>query len=171
MVSHLKELGCFYTTASEQPLRRSIEDKERILELIQENPRMSVQEIAREIHIPPTTVWQILNSNRLYPYHLTPMTPVATILPGDLERRPNFCQWMVEVEYVHLHNRILFSDESLSMQDGIFNSRNKHLWAEDNPHAAIQTKSQHKFTVHVWCGILGNSLIDPHYFHDTLNAQ
>ncbi len=26
MFSRLKELGCFYTTASEQPLRRSIED-------------------------------------------------------------------------------------------------------------------------------------------------
>ncbi len=34
MFSRLKELGCFYATASEQPLRRSIEDEERILELI-----------------------------------------------------------------------------------------------------------------------------------------
>ncbi len=78
---------------------------------------------------------------------------------------------MVEVEHVHLHNQILFSDESLFTQDGIFNSRNKHLWAEGSPHAAIQTKLQHRFTVHVWCGILGNSLIGPHFFHDTLNAQ
>ncbi len=56
MFSHLKELGYFYATASEQPLRRSIEDKDRILELIQENPRMSVQEIAREAGIFPTMV-------------------------------------------------------------------------------------------------------------------
>ncbi len=41
---------------------------------------------------------------------------------------------MVEVEHVHLHNRILFSDESLFTQDGIFNLRNEHMWAEDNPH-------------------------------------
>ncbi len=105
MFSHLKKLGCFNATVSEQPLRRSIEDEERILELIQENPRMSVREVAREIGIPPTTVWRILNSNGMYPYHLT---LVSTILPGDLEHRQNSCQWMVEVEHVHLHNRILF---------------------------------------------------------------
>ncbi len=161
MFSHLKELRCFYTTASEQPLRRSIEDEERILELIQENPRTSVREIAWETGIPPTMVWQILNSNGMYRYHLT---PIAMILPGDLERQLNFCQWVVEKEHVHLHNRILFSDESLFTQDGIFNSRNEHLWAEDNSHAAIPTKSQHRFTVHVWGGILGNSLIGPHFF-------
>ncbi len=57
MFSRLKELGCFHATASEQPLRRSIEDKERILELIQENLCMSVREITRETGIPPTTVW------------------------------------------------------------------------------------------------------------------
>ncbi len=124
------------------------------MELIQENPHVSVREIARGTGIPLTTVWRILNSNGMYPYHLT---PVATILPGDLERRLNFCHWMVEVEHVHLHNRILFSDESLFMQDGIFNSLNEHLWAEDNPHAAVQTKSRYRFTVYVWCGNLGTS--------------
>ncbi len=104
----------------------------------------------------------------MYPYHLT---PVATILPGNLERQLNFCQWMVEVEHVYLHNRILFSDESLFMQDGIFNLHNEHLWAEDNPHVAVETKSQHRFTVYFWCVILGNSLICPHFFHVTQNAQ
>ncbi len=89
MFSYLKELRRFYTTASEQPLRRLIEDEERILELIQENPRISVREITRETGIPPTTVSQILNSNGMYPYHLT---SVAEILPKDLERRLNFCQ-------------------------------------------------------------------------------
>ncbi len=82
----------------------------------------------------------------MYPYQLT---PVATILPRDLERRLNFCQLMVEVEHVHLHNRILLSDESPFTQDGIVNSRIEHLWPENNPHAAIQTKSQPRFTVHV----------------------
>ncbi len=38
---------------------------------------------------------------------------------------------MVEGEPAHLHNRILFSDESLLTQDEIFSSRNEHLWAED----------------------------------------
>ncbi len=55
--SHLEEVGCFYVTASERPLTRSIEDKEQILELIQENPCMSVKEIARETGIPPKTAW------------------------------------------------------------------------------------------------------------------
>ncbi len=62
MFSRLKELGCFYTTASEQHLR-STEDEERILERIQENLCMSVREIAWETGIPTTTVWRILNSN------------------------------------------------------------------------------------------------------------
>ncbi len=65
----------------------------------------------------------------------------------------------------------MFSDESLFTQYGIFNTRTEHLWAEDNPHVAVKTKSQHRFTVHVLYGILRNSLIGPHFFHDTLNAQ
>ncbi len=75
------------------------------------------------------------------------------------------------MERIHLHNRILFSDELLFSQDGNFNLHNEHLGAEDNPHATVQTKSQHRFTVNVWGGILGNLLIGPHFFHDTLNAQ
>ncbi len=71
MFSRLKELRCFYATASEQPLRRSIEHEERILELIQENPRMSVREITWETGIPPTTLWRILNSNGMYEYGVT----------------------------------------------------------------------------------------------------
>ncbi len=45
MFIRLKELACFYTTASQQPLR-TLKTEERILELIQENPRISVREIA-----------------------------------------------------------------------------------------------------------------------------
>ncbi len=98
--SRLKELVCFYATTIEKPLR-SIEDEEQILELIQENLRVSVREISREAGIPPTTVLRILNSNGMYPYHLT---LIATILLGDLERRLNFCQWLIEVEHIHPRN-------------------------------------------------------------------
>ncbi len=48
MFSHLKELGCFYMTALKQPLRRSIEDKKRILEIIQENVHECMRNRSRD---------------------------------------------------------------------------------------------------------------------------
>ncbi|GBM56616.1 hypothetical protein AVEN_155958-1 [Araneus ventricosus] len=42
-------------------------------------------------------------------------------------------------------------DEDL---EGIFNTQNKHAWAESNPYFIVYSKYQEIFSINVWAGIL-----------------
>lgn len=57
---------------------------------------------------------------------------------------------------------VLFTDEAGFSKNGIINSHNLHLWADENPHASIVTRHQHRFEpINVWAGIIGQHLIGP----------
>ena len=56
---------------------------------------------------------------------------------------------------------ILFSDETSFTRDGVNNLRNVHTWSHNNPHETRVTNFQKRFSVNVWCGVLGNRLIGP----------
>jgi len=46
-----------------------------------------------------------------------------------------------------------------------------HTWFHDNPHERSVTKFQRRFTVNVWCGLLGNKLIGPFAFYNNLTGN
>ena len=50
------------------------------------------------------------------------------------------------------------------------NSHNMHYWSEENPHF-IKTKHQIKFSLNVWCGILGGHLIGPVFLPSRLTGN
>ncbi|KAL4103448.1 hypothetical protein QTP88_018825 [Uroleucon formosanum] len=56
-------------------------------------------------------------------------------------------------------------------KDGIFNQYNLHLWSEENPHAIRIRGSQYKFSINIWCGLVGNTLLGPHELPARLNGQ
>ena len=66
---------------------------------------------------------------------------------------------------------ILFTDEASFTRDGINNSRNLHTWSHDNPHETSVIKFQRRFSVKVWCGLLGNKLIGPFVFDNNLTGN
>jgi len=45
-----------------------------------------------------------------------------------------------------------------------------HTWSNDNPHETSVTKFQRRFSVKVWCGLLGNELIGPFVFNKNLTG-
>ena len=57
-----------------------------------------------------------------------------------------------------------------STRDDIFNSRNSHVWAEENPHEIIQKRNKNRFSVNVWAGVLGNHVIGPYILPNRLNS-
>jgi len=57
---------------------------------------------------------------------------------------------------------ILFTDEVHFTCDGVNNTRNTHLWDHDNPHGTVESNYQHRFSVNVWCGVIGDQLIGPY---------
>jgi len=63
--------------------------------------------------------------------------------------RSKFSQWLL-VKCASNPNfvaYILFTDEALFTRNGITNFHNDHVWAEENPHALIQTNHQHRFSL------------------------
>jgi hypothetical protein len=48
--------------------------------------------------------------------------------------------------------------------DVVNNTRNFHLWDHDNPHGTFESNYQHRFSVNVWCGVIGDQLIGPYIF-------
>jgi len=64
----------------------------------------------------------------------------------------------------HTIRNILFTDEAHFTRDGVNNTRNPHLWDRDNPRGTVESNYQHRFSVNVWCGIIGDQLICPYIF-------
>jgi hypothetical protein len=83
--------------------------------------------------------------------------------PNDFAPRVTFCRWLLEliVQVPDFLRFIFFSDECAFTKDGILNSRNSHVWAQENPNAK-HMRSQHHFAVNVWAGIISDHLIGPY---------
>jgi hypothetical protein len=60
---------------------------------------------------------------------------------------------------------VLFTDEAHFTRIGVNNTRNSHLWGRDNPHGTVKSNYQHRFSVNVWCGLIG-----PYIFPQRLTA-
>jgi len=66
---------------------------------------------------------------------------------------------------------ILFTDEASYTRDGINNSRYVHTWSHEISHETRVTNFQRRFSVKVWCGVLGNRLIGPFVFDNNLTGK
>jgi hypothetical protein len=90
----------------------------------------------------------------------------------DFPKRTDCARWFLhkEVEHPNFLSQVLFTDEASFTREGIFNSRNRHLWADENPHGTWDRNFQKKFGVNVWAGILGNKIIGPYLLPDHLNG-
>jgi len=50
---------------------------------------------------------------------------------------------------------ISFTDEAHFTHNEVNNARNSNLWNRDNPHGTVESNYQHRFSVKVWCGVIG----------------
>jgi hypothetical protein len=66
---------------------------------------------------------------------------------------------------------VLFIDEAAFTRNGIINFHNNHMWAEENPHAVVQSRRQQQFSINVWAGIIGDVLVDPHVLPQRLTGN
>jgi len=139
-------------------IARTYENEEEVLRIAEENPSISIRAISREIGISKSTIRTILKENEMHAFHYS---KVQQLLPQDYARRITFCTWLLNQEerqpgFVH---HIMFSDESYFIREGIFNRRNYHIWANENPHEYLPINSQHRFSINLWAGIVDNTLV------------
>jgi hypothetical protein len=66
---------------------------------------------------------------------------------------------------------ILFSNKAHFTSDGVNNTRNSHLWNHDNPCATVKSNYQHRFSVNVWCGFIGDQQIGLYIFPQRLTGD
>lgn len=170
---HLREYGRFQTpmhdTGRPRQARNPAVDEE-ILNVIDENPGMSTRQIARHLDVSRSTVWRVLHENMLYPYHIQ---RVQGLLPRDFPQRLQFSRWIlrkctVDPEFL---SRILFTDEAQFTRDGVVNYHNVHIWALENPHMIRESRHQEQFSVNIWAGIVGDTLIGPFILPRILNGD
>jgi len=151
---------------SEREAVRTINTRENILQMVQSSPRLSTRRMASRIGVSRMHVWRTLHEEDLYPYH---DQRVQHLEPGDHPQRMDLCHCIKA--HPELLNVILFSDEASFTRDGVNNLRNVHTWSHDNPHETRVTNFQKRFTVNVWCGVLGNKLIGPFVFDNNLTGN
>lgn len=134
------------------------------------NPNSSVREIANTLNTNKDTVWRTLRKNNYKPYkfHLT-----QNLHQGDAERRLRFCRWLRAKmdDDANILNHIIWSDESNFTNCGIFNRHNEHHWSIENPRQTRQVRPQIRFSLNVWCGVLGNRILGPYIYEGTLNSE
>ncbi|GFU40957.1 uncharacterized protein TNCV_4645371 [Trichonephila clavipes] len=72
---------------------------------------------------------------------------------------------------MHFASSVLFCDETTFSREGVFNTHNAHMWALNNPHSTRLRAMQQRFTVNVWEGIVGDSLLGPYILPPRLDSH
>lgn len=103
---------------------RMIRRDKEIIRRFEEKPGRSIRSTSNEMNVPYTTIQRVLRSEGMRPYHFSKVH----LREGDAERRLEFCRWLVRENNMDntFCGRILFSDESLFTQEGLFNAHNTH---------------------------------------------
>lgn len=143
---------------------------EEIIRNVTANPSISIRRLALQLNVSRYRIHQVLHKENLHPYHIT---PVQELLPIDHNKRLEFCNLLMErnLDNDSFVKRILWTDESQFTRDGITNFHNLHTWAAENPHSKKQTSFQHRFSVNVWAGVIGDMLIGPFILPPRLNGE
>lgn len=171
IAQRLRESGSF-TRRNEggRPMdAANVED--RVLDYVYDNPTTSTRAAAAALGLPNhMTVFNILNRNDLHPYRYQ---RVQALNPGDFLHREQFCRWLLDQvrENGNFASNILFTDEATFSREGVFNHQNLHEWSADNPHNIRQHDHQHRISINVWAGIIGNHLIGPYLLPERLTGH
>lgn len=155
----LLDHGQFQTPAHAQARGRSAIISpaldEEIIEYFERDPRRSTRQAESRFGVSQYYVWKLLNSEGHHPYHYR---GVHALNENDPQNRIAFCQWLIDNQ----DKNILWTDEATFTRIGIFNQRNEHFWALNNPHVIRECAHQVRFSVNVWA-IINGHLIGPHF--------
>ena len=163
---HLRDHGSFPGIKLSSEKATLPNRDEDIIDAVVQSPGTSTRRISCRLQVSRMKVWRTLRKEGLHPYH---PQKVQHLQPEDLPKRIDFCRWLQD--HSRLWKYILYTDEAIFTRAGIHNPHNEHHWSKGNPKEKIEKNFQHRFSVNVWCGVVGNLLIGPHIFQDRLNGE
>lgn len=125
--------------------------------------------MVKDSNVSLSIIQRILRKHKFIPYKYR---PTQTLVPGDADRRLIFCRWLVAScrENPRLLRNIIWSDESNFSNSGMFNRKNMHYWSRENPLLTYPTHPQTRFSLNVWCGLIGSEVIGPLFYHGSLTG-
>lgn len=132
-----------------------------IMEQFLDNPNISTRVCALRLLLEKDqnkVVHRVLKAHGFHPYRYK---KVQALLEQDPGNRANFCQEMMNRIRADpgLVDQILWSDECTFTVNGMFNNKNFVHWADENPFNIRETKHQYRWSINVWCGMLGDRLV------------
>lgn len=129
----------------------------------------SIRAAEQDLGVSRSSIQRILNSNGL---HAFKFNLVSALQPGDAEQRVQFCEMILTrtQEDPDFLRKIIWTDESKFSREGIFNRRNRHFWASENPHVIRERNFQNKFSVNVFC-LVKDTQVRYLIYEDNLNTQ
>lgn len=172
----------FQRTSSLLRRKRTMERDENmdlnILLKVEENPNISLRKISKSLEeehgdSKNTSYGRIQNTLKKSGYKAFKIRPTTKLTPRQREKRVEFCQTMLEKNNLNNNylKNVFWTDESSFATSGMINRKNTRQWATVNPHCYREFQFQGRQTVNVWCAILYNKIIGPHFFTITLNGD
>lgn len=134
-----------------------------------ENPHISQREISTALDISQCTAGRILRKHHFHPYHVQLLQELKET---DIIRRQTFCNWALQkiAEEVNFFDRVLFSDEATFRKNGNVNRHNFHYYSDKNPVFTREMDHQHRWSLNVWGGIIGDFIVGPFFFDGSLTG-
>lgn len=153
--------------------RRRIRNEENIINVlacVEAEPHLSTREISTNLGISTVSVFRILKDYKLHPYHLVLHQALSDT---DFDRRLDYCYWLRNMcnENLRFLSLVLWTDEATFTSCGRVNLHNMHYWSQTNPHWMREVDHQNRWSVNVWCGVLGDRIIGPFVFDGHLNGE
>lgn len=151
--------------------RRIAEDKQLdVLLHVHDDPHLSSRQICHLTDISQSSVNRITRKNKYHPYHIQLHQELEE---QDFQRRIVFCNTVNQkiTENPNFLFNVMFSDEATFHNNGFVNKHNMHYYAMQNPHWVREINIQNRWSLNVWCGILGNKIIGPYFFERSLTGS
>lgn len=166
---NLRRYGAFMKPKGEK-VKFKEEDEERVLAYANFKPQCSIRELARECDVSKEKSRLILKQNNLraFRYHIG-----NTLHQNDTHHRLEYARWFIDQVHQNPNfcQTILFTDESQFTNNGVFNTHNRLYWSDNNPHLTVSRRDQRRFSINVWCGILGQTIVGPYFYEGTLTGE
>lgn len=146
------------------------ENQLRVLLSIQETPVQSTKSRSEALDMSYTSVKRILQNHKVHPYRISYH---QKLIPGDKEKRVDFCSWAIEKAYqnAEFFRNVLFTDESTFRSDRTMNRHNIRYYSQQNPTWRGEIMKQGRWSVNVWGGIVNDYVIGPYFFQGNLTGN
>lgn len=115
--------------AAGRPGRIRAVNEEEILQDFRENPLTSIPAASNLMRVASySKVWRVLRDTQLRFFHFL---MVQALIPTDYRTCEQSIRWFLRKE---TEKCLFFTDEAYFTPGGVFNTRDFHMWQNDNSH-------------------------------------